>query len=241
MVLDFFEPIADVLTKAESDTYFIENVYKDMYSIYEHITSFDYRGKMEKNQALQIIIRRWNFIHSDTMGFAFVLNPITNGRSMLKIKNPLDNSKIDDYSDTIMQLKEFLHLYCANSDEAKAAIEEFDEFSEEFKDVDEEYIEKYANANPRAYWSQHGRRTYPNLCKLAERLFQMPAGAISSERIWSAFTFVYTKARNQLSSETLMKLVFIYANSKLLDQEDFNDYSNDDNFFGFEWLNDNLN
>ena len=70
---------------------------------------------------------------------------------MLKIKKPLDNSKIDDYNDTIKQLKEFLNLYCSNSDEAKSAMNEFDEFSQEFGDVDEEYIEKYANSNPRAH------------------------------------------------------------------------------------------
>ena len=96
------------------------------------------------------------------------------------------------------QLKEFLSLYYSNSDEAKLASQEFDAFSQEFGDVDDAYIEKYANANPRAYWAQHGRRSYPNLYKLAERLFQMPAGAIATERVWSSFSFVYTKARNQL-------------------------------------------
>ena len=41
IVLEFFEPIADILTKAESDTYYIEQVYKDMLIIFEHITKFN--------------------------------------------------------------------------------------------------------------------------------------------------------------------------------------------------------
>ena len=151
---------------------------------------------------------------------------------MLKTNNPFDNTKIDDYKDTVKQLKESLSLYYSNSDEPKLASQEIDAFSQEFGDVDDAYIEKYANANWYANWAQHVRRSYPNLYKLAERLFQMPAGATSTQRAWSAFSFVYTKARNQLSSETLSKLVFVYVNRKLLDQDDDNDYANEDNFFG---------
>ena len=232
MALDFFEPIADILTNAESDTYFIEEVYTDMLKVFEHVSHFNFKGKMDKKEAQQICLRRWNFLHSDTMGFAFILNPITAGKGMLKMRSPLDNSKIDDYRETMKDLREFLILYYSNPEEAKQAAKEIDFFAQEFSDVDKEYVEKYANSNPRAYWAQHGRRNYPTLCKLADRLFQMPAGAISSERVWSAFSFVYSKARNQLSSETLMKLVFIYVNSKLLDQEDRADYTNEEDFFG---------
>ena len=95
-------------------------------------------------------------------------------------------------------------------------------------------IEEFANTNPRVYWSQQGRRKYSKLYKLAERLFLLPVGSIATERVWSAFSFVYNKLRNRTASEVLMKLVFIYVNSKLLDQEDSADYSESCDFFGFE-------
>ncbi len=65
----------------------------------------------------------------------------------------------------------------------------------------------------------------------AKRLFQMPAGAISTERIWSIYSFIHSKIRNRLNSDSLQKLAFVYTNSALID-EDKNDYYEENDFFG---------
>ena len=231
-LIKFFDPIAATLTKAEGN--FIENGYKDMFNIYHHVESFPFSGIGDKKSALQIVLKRWNFIFSDTMGFAFLLNPITAGQNMLRIKSPIDGKAIDDYEDINRQLKAFLCQYFNDPKEAEKAKDDYSKFVQEFASTEAEYIEEYEDENPRVYWAQHGKRNYPTLYKLASRLFQMPVGAISSEQTWSAFNFVYTKARNRLTSEALEKLVFIYVNAKLLDHDDKTDYNDDHDFFGVD-------
>lgn len=76
-----------------------------------------------------------------------------------------------------------------------------------------------------------GRHEFPNLFRFAERVFQLIAGGISSERVWSTFGFVHNTLRNKLNSERLEKLAFVYTNKQLFDEDDQNDYTDLENNF----------
>lgn len=143
------------------------------------------------------------------------------------MKHPSKGSKVEDYKDTVAQLKNYFTLFFEDEQEILNANTEFDAFSVEFSEVDDKFT-----CNPRVYWAQSGKRNYPALAKICLKLFQMICGSISVERVWNIFKFVHSKTRNKMSSERIEKLVFIYINSKLLDENDNNDYCDYDSFFG---------
>lgn len=228
----FLEPIMKKLVAAESDTYYIENMYRDMMELYEHVKTFQYDTLMDQKDAVKLFYNRWSYIHADTMSFAHILNPSTNGALMVKGKHPSTGEKIDDYKDGVKQLKNYFRIFYEDADDIKEIKKEFEDFCTEFGAADRQYIEDNASFNPRAYWSQHGTRNYPKLATIGMRLFQMICGAISTERVWNVFGNVDTKARNRLSSVSMEKLIFVYINSKQLDNDDTSDYFDDVNFFG---------
>lgn len=233
-LLTFFEPIGTLLTKSEANDYHIENVYKDLFSLKAALEKIDTKGLISKERVLYIYFSRWAFLHSNTMGFAHILNPLTAGAPMAKGKNPVDGLKFDDYTDTLRQLKVYFDKFYDDEEEQLLAREELESFSQEFAEADQSYLEKTVTNNPRAYWFMEGKRNYPTLSKICQRLFQMHASVAATERIWSIFGFIHSKVRNRLQSSSLEKLVFIYVNASLLDEEDKEDYMMVEDFFDCE-------
>ncbi|KAG1684768.1 hypothetical protein DVH05_010549 [Phytophthora capsici] len=64
---------------------------------------------------------------------------------------------------------------------------------------------------PLEWWSVN-RPEYPALFEIARRVFTMPTSSAAAERSWSIYKYIHSKLRNQLLSETVQKLVFIYSN-----------------------------
>lgn len=52
----------------------------------------------------------------------------------------------------------------------------------------------------------------------------MICSSAMSERVWSIYRFVHSRLRNRLVNEKVEKLVFIYVNCAILDQNDHMDY-----------------
>lgn len=72
-----------------------------------------------------------------------------------------------------------------------------------------------------------GAKKYPELSDVALRVYSVPLSSASAERVWSIFENFHTKKRNRLSALKAEKLVFIHANSILLDEIDSLDYLED--------------
>lgn len=56
-----------------------------------------------------------------------------------------------------------------------------------------------------------------SLGKLALRIFKAPCNSVPSERAFSIQNLIHTKCHNQLQSEKVNKLTYIYINSRVLD------------------------
>jgi hypothetical protein len=70
-----------------------------------------------------------------------------------------------------------------------------------------------ASASRRALvWESYGAPRFPLLAKVAKRTLAMHATSCASERNWSLWGSVYTKARNQLAIERAAKLIYIREN-----------------------------
>ena len=63
------------------------------------------------------------------------------------------------------------------------------------------------------FW-QSDASYWPNLQKIALKVFSMPRSSAASERNFSTFGFIHSKLRNRLSEEKLEKLVYIKFNSE---------------------------
>ena len=72
------------------------------------------------------------------------------------------------------------------------------------------------------YWQVDGKR-WPNLQKLAMKVYSMAASSASAERNFSTFGFVHSKLWNQIDPETVKKLVFIKSNSSQFEDHVFHD------------------
>jgi hAT family C-terminal dimerisation region len=65
----------------------------------------------------------------------------------------------------------------------------------------------------RALWEKYLAKTYPKLAIAASRLLAMHVTTCSSERNWSMWGNVYTKARNRLQITRAEKIIFISSNT----------------------------
>lgn len=74
------------------------------------------------------------------------------------------------------------------------------------------------------YWNIFGRCRYPLLYGYAKSLNVLACSSASAERAWSIFGFVHRPLRNRLSNEKVEKLVFLYINSAMLDENDKSEY-----------------
>ncbi|OWZ00229.1 hypothetical protein PHMEG_00028630 [Phytophthora megakarya] len=75
----------------------------------------------------------------------------------------------------------------------------------------------YIEMSGREYWYGHGRKRFPFLAPIAIRVVSAPTSSAAAERVWSIYSFIWSKRRNRLSATTVEKLTFNFCNSSLLD------------------------
>ncbi|KAE8913989.1 hypothetical protein PF005_g10661 [Phytophthora fragariae] len=90
--------------------------------------------------------------------------------------------------------------------------------------LDQDEKEEYLKIRGLSYWAEYGIKDYPNLYRIAIRVFAVPTSSAASERVWSIYSFLMTKRRNRLAFEKLERIAFIYINSYLPDDIDCRDY-----------------
>jgi hypothetical protein len=112
-----------------------------------------------------------------------------------------------------------------DSEETVKCKGEFLSYLQQFATLSLDSIKTHRKHPPRSYWSIYAPHQYPVLSTLAIRLFYIPTSSAASERVWSTFAFVHSKRRNRLGNERVEKLVFIYINAALLDENDIRDYA----------------
>jgi hypothetical protein len=75
----------------------------------------------------------------------------------------------------------------------------------------------------KGFWRRYGKRSYPNLAKVALRLLAAHSTSASTERNWTLWGRVYTSARTALGLERAKKLIMFCFNDRcrVADQNDF--------------------
>jgi len=75
---------------------------------------------------------------------------------------------------------------------------------------------------------------WPELGKVGMRVLAQVVSASACERNWSAYGRVHTDARNRLNTKTAEKLVYVYSNTRML-QERSNPFPNDVRLSIYNW------
>ena len=160
--------------------------------------------------------------YSESMGFAFILNPKTASKPMLKVGDD------DDYTVTIKSFKNYIKAYFSDSkEETTQCIKESNKYLQEYSESESESeksctgdaIVNDCDGNPRVFWATVRKRSFPKLSQICQRLFNLIASSCASERVWSYYELIQTKRRNHLKPETMEKLTFIHLNQTMLDKD----------------------
>jgi hypothetical protein len=87
------------------------------------------------------------------------------------------------------------------------------------KNPSQKAAEFISSCSPIVFWVQAGSNKYPILGKVAQIVLKIPTSQAASERAWSIYDFILTKRRNRLNPEKVTKLVQLYMNADINEQE----------------------
>jgi uncharacterized membrane protein YukC len=152
----------------------------------DHFQNHNVLDEEGKQLVVDIVKERWNFIHTSSMGFACLLSP-----------NCYDMPwYASDKANTKKELMDYVQVFFNNDDVlVSKCIEELEHFLDMVPSATG-YLKVELQSKPAlSYWCQYGRSDYPNLAKIAYRLFTVPTSSAAAERIWSTFSFISIQKR----------------------------------------------
>ncbi|EFJ40248.1 hypothetical protein VOLCADRAFT_108259 [Volvox carteri f. nagariensis] len=228
---EFCEPISKALHKLECDRPMLSQMYPVWKALLATARDFD-EANTDCPGLYDLLKRRYDKQVNACWFAAFLLDPrnidvsLTN-RYML----PLGQLELEEKS----AAKVLIQDLAAGKDAAKrdrvgeewtrlglGIPKAFDEWSELMRMHKEKLLPDSSTRVMGAslddcisYWDVHLAAQFPLIASAAIRLLLMHASTCSSERNWSAWGLVYTKARNRLAIEWAEKIVYIRGNAGL--------------------------
>jgi len=129
---------------------------------------------------------RWAFIHSASMGFAYLLTPkYFYGEAMIG----------SDKLDTINQFYNYIPHTCIFIKPCEIAETklQFQKYLSQFSLMPVSKKADIFGMPALSYWAILGKQQFPLLSKIALRLFTIPISSAASERVWSVYSFIHSK------------------------------------------------
>lgn len=189
------KPTSKLIGRMESDT----GCLSDVYRAFMHIM-----GVWEGNNELSaLVMERWAFLHTSSMGMAYFLDPKTLGGA---------DMHGSDLVDTIDQLEEYAKLVAPVFDDSDITLE-IEQFITRVQNSTDAERRLATRHSPSTYWNAVGRRSFPALTAVADIVFSIPTSQSASERMWSTYDFIHSKRRNRLDNDKVTKLVIVSENS----------------------------
>ena len=160
-----------------------------------------------------MVKKRFDFMFTESMGLAFMLTP----------KYSVDGFYFDDHQlDIVGSVESFMSK--RNLSLSDQAFQEMTEFNSKMGTLSEQHKAITFKMSAKQYWNVYGKRDFPTLFIAAKTINEMICSSATSERIWSIYKFIHSRLRNRLSNEKVAKLVALYVNCAILDENDLNDY-----------------
>ena len=186
------KPICDGIGVMEKDRGFLSDVYKTFLNLLSH-------SALQDKNVRDLVEDRWNFIHTEAMGFAYLLDP-----RQLGGRNMFGNDK----ENTLQELQSYMEK--AHSDSV-----EVNNYLESWSYASDTFISAAMKNSPLLTWGYYFAEKFPKLYLLARRLFAIPTSSAASERVWSVFSFIHSKKRCRLVNSRVMNLAKVYVNTSI--------------------------
>lgn len=178
-----------------------------------------------KKTVMNVLWDRWDFIYHDIHAVAFALDPRYVGKNFECCNNIDTKLRLDNIIDEINIRS--IRLAPTDSDPSLANIvrnAEFERFRLYVSQMSEDRLHAInSGALSVLSWWKTVQFRFPNLYRVAARVFSCPCSSAASERNFSCFSFIHSKLRTRLSPDRVKKLVFIYANSRPLTKNTVDD------------------
>jgi hAT family C-terminal dimerisation region len=190
--------------KLEADDAPLSLVYHYYGELYKQYNDQNIKDKVKK---------RLQFLFTEATGLSYMLTP----------KHAAEGFYFDEDQTDIMTFAKKIALK-KNLDSADLVEAELIAFVTKMSTLPTNRAEIVFRMSAKDYWNTVGRRDFPWLYEIAKPISEMICSSATAERTWSTFKFIHSRLRNRLTNERVSKLVFLYANSVNLDENDKNDY-----------------
>ncbi|XBH64959.1 hypothetical protein VPH35_118630 [Triticum aestivum] len=209
MAVNFFEPMANVLRRMDSDVPAMGFFHGLMLDAKKHIAVRFDNDESKYKVAWDIIDKRWDSKLKTPLHLGgYYLNPHYYYPNKSEIEH--DGSFRAAVITCICKMIE-------DEETQDTVIEELNMYQDQQGSFGHEIAirqRRNKNFNLAKWWLNHGTST-PKLRTLASRILNLTCSSSACERNWSAFEEVHTKKRNRLLHDRMRDLVFVKFNSKL--------------------------
>jgi hypothetical protein len=152
-------------------------------------------------------LQRWTDLHSPLHGAGYCLDPEFNHH---------DHSACPEALNDFFAMCDRVHGQGSDAS-AKAQKDWHCAYKERTGVLRNESTWKNAAEMPPEKWyHSYVKPWHPELAQVGMRVLSQVISASSCERNWSAHGHIHSRVRNQLAPETTEKLVYVYANRKLV-------------------------
>lgn len=200
----FLQFIINFTGKLEADDAELSLVYHYFGRLLEHYKA--------DNVVLPKVQYRWEFIKTKIHAVSYILTP----------RFAAEGDYFEEKLEIMSCTKEYAETQFPGTGEL--VMEQLIKFIREMETLPDSQKETIDKMKAIDYWEIIGKTKYPDLYRCGKIVSSMTCSSASAERVWSIFGFVHTPLRNRLANDKVEKLVFLYVNAGLLDENDKRDY-----------------
>ena len=212
LYLDINKPVFELLRLVDGDAPVTGKIYFKMFTIQESINNFPNISQAQRKELYDSFARRWAMMHTTLHAAGFLLDP--------EYVNMAQHAN-DEVMTGFYQLVELLH---PEVEEQVIITNQLNNFRSSQGIFARPVAKAAASTMPAHQWWHSFGSGVPELQRFAIRVLSQTATSSAAERNWSLFGFFQNKRRSRLNPKTIEKMVYIHANTRLMDKVEEVDY-----------------
>jgi len=212
LYVDINKPVYELLRLVDGSAPVIGKVYYRMFEIQEKINNFAGLSAVKRNELYQPFVSRWAMLHTDLHAAGFLLDP--------EYVHMAQHSN-EEVMNGFYQLVEKLF---SDAQQQVLVTNQLTQFRSGHGIFGRTIAKAAAGTMPAYQWWINFGASVPELQSFAVRILSQTASSSEAERNWSLFGFVQNKRRCRLKADTLEKIVYVHANTRLIDKVNEVDY-----------------
>lgn len=212
LYLDINKPVYELLRLIDGCAPVIGKVYYRMFEIQEKINNFPGITAQQRKDLYQPFVHRWAMLHTDLHAAGFLLDP-----EYVHMAQHSNEEVMDGFYKLVEKL-------FPDGQQQVLLANQLTQFRSGHGIFGRPIAKAAAGTMPAYQWWLNFGASVPELQSFAVRVLSQTASSSEAERNWSLFGFVQNKRRCSLKTTTMDKLVYIHANTRLVDKVNEVDY-----------------